>query len=368
MTLRRVTIVLLVLLLAVWLAEPVGRWVEAGMLMYRLANPKPDKPEPARRTVSYDVEDRAYEGDLYLPEGPPKAGLILVPGALAAGKEDRRLVNFAGAMADAGFAVLVPDIPAIRQLRLRASDSRDVADAIAYFSRRSEIADRPLGLVAFSYASGPALLAVLEPGIGPNVDFVVAVGPYYDAEAVLGFFTTGYFRSPSGAWEYLEPNAYGKWLFVASNAPVVADGDDRALLAEIARRKLEDSEADVSGLTDRLSPEGRGIYEFAVNADPARTPAMIAVLPQAVRAEIQALDLKRKDLTKLAPDLIIIHGRDDSIIPYTESLALMKAAPESRADLYLLENLSHVDIKDVDMRDAFTLLRAVHRLLVERDA
>lgn len=369
MTVKRATIVLAVLLAIVWLAEPVWRWGEAAYLITKLAHPEPAAGAmSARATVAYEIDGRAYEADLYLPDGKPKAGALLVPGALAAGKEDTRLIAFAGVMMAAGFAVLIPDIAAIRQLRLRAGDAQDIADAIVYFSRRPELADRPLGVVAFSYAAGPALLAVLDAKTGAKVDFVVAVGPYYDAEAVLTFFTTGYFRSMTGAWEHIEPNAYGKWLFVASNAADVTHDQDRALLTEIARRKLRDEHADVGDLAGKLGPEGRSIYDFVENTDPNRAPALIAGLPAPIRAEIAALDLKRHDLSNLSPALIVIHGFDDPIIPYTESLALQKAVPEGKADLYLIQNLSHVDLGEVDVRDALTLWRAVHHLLAERDS
>jgi len=366
MTLNRITAILAILLVGVWLAEPVGRWFEAGYIVTELANPPADGGAAPHTLVSYEVGGRAYEGDLYLP-AKPKAGALLVPGALAAGKNDSRLIAFATVLTNADFAVFVPDIPAIRHLRLRASDADDIADAVTYLSRRPEVKGRPLGIVAFSYAAGPALLAVLQPDTGSRVDFVAAVGPYYDAGAVLSFFTTGYFRAESGEWRYREPNAYGKWLFVASNAPVVGDTKDQALLTEIARRKLEDSSADVGALAAKLGPAGRSVYDFAVNTDPKRAADLIAALPDAVRQEIAALDLKRRDLSQLSPDLIIIHGRDDPIVPYTESLALLAAAPQDKADLYLVENLSHVDLESLDLRDVVTLWRAVRRLLVERD-
>lgn len=368
MTLNRITAILAVLLIGVWLAEPVGRWFEAGYVVTELAQAEAGaEPAPARTSVSYDVEGRSYKGDLYLPE-KPKAGALLVPGALAAGKDDRRLVAFAGVMADADFAVLIPDIPAIRHLRLRASDAEDIADAVTYFSRRPELAKKPLGIVAFSYAAGPTLLAVLQPDTASRIAFVAAVGPYYSADAVLTFFTTGYFRSDAGAWNHVTPNAYGKWLFVASNASVVTNDNDRALLSEIARRKLEDPDADVAPLAAKLGPEGRSVYDFTVNTDPTRAPVLIAALPEAVKSQIAALDLKTRDLSQLSPDLILIHGQDDPIVPYTESLALLAAGPKDKTDLYLVQHLSHVDLGSLDLRDAFTLWRAVYRLLVERDS
>ena len=61
-----------------------------------------------------------------------------------------------------------------------------------------------------------------------------------------------------------------------------------------------------------------------------------------------------------------MHGRDDPIIPYSESVALAAAAP--RADLYLVDGLAHVTLELRDLDDVLTLWRAIHRLLELRDA
>ena len=65
--------------------------------------------------------------------------------------------------------------------------------------------------------------------------FVVAVGGYYDIETTVTFFTTGHFReSPDRRWRRVEPNPYGKWVFLKSNVDRVADRIDQALLWEMA--------------------------------------------------------------------------------------------------------------------------------------
>ncbi len=355
-------------LLAVGFAAltPVSRGIEAAILLFDFAAGTATAPVP--ESVSFRVADRDHAGDLYRPKHSPLAAVALIPGALAAGKNDPRLIAFAAALARARFAVIVPDIPAIRNLRLRAGDARDIADTVAYLAGAPEWAGRPIGVIAFSYAAGPALIAVLDPSIGAKVRFVVAVGPYYDSEAVLAFFTTGYYRDGlSGARRHIEPNAYGKWLFVAGNAELVADARDRAALLEIARRKLNNLDAGVADLASRLGSEGRRIFEFVSNTDPDRAAALFTALPESMRAEVSALDLKRRDISSLQPRLIIVHGRDDAIIPYTESVALQAAAPKGRAELYLIEHLAHVNLGPPGVRDAIMLWRANYRLLEERD-
>ena len=324
-------------------------------------------PAPERAAISYQSGNRNHSGDLYKPGKKPLAVIVLVPGALATGKDDPRLIAFAETLARARFEILVPDIPNVRALELRASDAVDVADAVSFANRLEELSGLPLGIVALSYAAGPAILAALDPAIGGKVAFILAVGGYYDADAVLTFFTTGfYWDPPGGPWRQRVPNAYGKWLFVAGNVGLVGDRRDGDVLARVAARKLDDLSADTSSLAAQLGPEGRATYEFVTNVDPGRAAALIAALPPAVRAQIDALDLKRRDLSRLHPGLILVHGRDDAIIPESESVALAAAAPADRAKLYMIEHLSHVDLGPVGIGDAATLWRALCALLKER--
>ncbi|MBF2055399.1 MAG: hypothetical protein IGS03_18270 [Candidatus Sericytochromatia bacterium] len=73
-------------------------------------------------------------------------------------------------------------------------------------------------MAAISYLSGPALLAATRPEIRQRVRFVLTLGAYYDLEAVITYFTSGYYRNTQGQWVYREPDNYGKWAFLASNA------------------------------------------------------------------------------------------------------------------------------------------------------
>ena len=94
---------------------------------------------------------------------------------------------------------------------------------------------------------------------------------------------------------------------------------------------------------------------------------MIGTLPPRVREEIRALDLKNLDLGQVSARILLVHGRDDRIIPYSESLALAAAAGEAQAELFLVDNLAHVDIGPGGLDDQLTLWRVVYRLLEERD-
>jgi pimeloyl-ACP methyl ester carboxylesterase len=300
---------------AAWVLEDMG----AGMGPSRL---KEHTPAPARLPIDYQVQGRSHQGDLYRPRESPLAGIVLVPGVAARGKDDPRLVAFATTLARARFLVLVPDIPNLRALRARAEDAQGVADAFSHLLSRSEFPTRGrAGIGAFSYAVGPAVLAALDPGIRERMDFVLGVGGYYDLHQVVTFFTTGYFQK-EGQWHYLEPNRYGKWMFVFGNAEHLTDPVDQA-------------------------------------------PVLIAGLPAGIRAELDALNLANKDLSRLRARLILLHGTDDRIIPYTESQALAAAMPPGRAELFLIDGLAHVNTRPFGL-DRHAMWRAIGVLLAQR--
>lgn len=327
-------------------------------------------PELRIEPLSYSGAGRLSRGDLYEPRGGGRAALVLVPGVTPLGKDDPRLVAFAKTLARARFSVLVPDIASMRALHVSAADARAIADAVHFLAGRGgEQAEPSVGLVAISYAVGPALLAALEEDTRHRVRFLVAIGGYYDIQAVVRFFTTGHYREQAdGPWRRREPNAYGKWVFVRGNAGRLEDRRDRALVAEMAERKLEGLDADIGDLVAGLGVEGRAVHALIVNRDPDQVPALIAALPEVVREDMAALDLKGRDLSKLAARLILVHGRDDAIIPYSESKALAAALPEGQAKLYVVNSLAHVRLGAAGFWDTLRLWRAVYRLLAERDA
>lgn len=340
---------------------------------------KETTPSPRRQSITFAANGRTHRGDLYLPaDAEPAAGIVLVPGLVPEGKDEPRLVAFAKTLARARFAVLTPDLPGYRQLRIHPSDARIVADAFAHLAGRAELAPAGrAGIVALSYGVGPALLAALEEDVRERVRFVVGVGGYHDLTSAARYLTTGYFQAQE-RWQYLAPSDYGRLVLVSSARAHVETGDAR-LFERMIERRLADHAADLSDLAEQLGPQGQAVYALAVNADPGRFAALYAALPQTMRADLAALSLHDKDLTRLRARLILIHGRGDTLIPWPESVALAAALPPSQARLYLLDSvLGHVDLRfsqvlswrflTRELPDIFSMWAAMDALLAERQA
>jgi predicted esterase len=72
-------------------------------------------------------------------------------------------------------------------------------------------------------------------------------------------------------------------------------------------------------------------------------------------------------MNALHAHLLLLHGRSDTIIPYTESIALAQSVPADGADLFLIDGLAHVDLQPT-AEDVEILMKMVDALLDQRAA
>ena len=102
-------------------------------------------------------------GDLYLTGETPLAALLMIPGVTPEGRDDPRLIAFAGSLARHRFLVFVPELPGLREQRVGRDDPAAVTRAVDALATCFSAGSPPrLGVVAISYAVGPAVLAALE--------------------------------------------------------------------------------------------------------------------------------------------------------------------------------------------------------------
>jgi hypothetical protein len=90
-------------------------------------------PAPSRKrlTLSGQPGGAPLTVDLYRPAGSALAGLVLLPGANPAGREDTRLVALAEALARALITVLVPEVEGWRRLGFSPADPAAIAVALS---------------------------------------------------------------------------------------------------------------------------------------------------------------------------------------------------------------------------------------------
>jgi fermentation-respiration switch protein FrsA (DUF1100 family) len=322
----------------------------AAKLLYETANPRDGttlsqlRAEPIVEVTEFEVGGVKVAADLYRPAGhAPHPGILLVHGMVDVGRSDERLMGFADALARAGYVVLVPDFEGLKEFRVSLDDVGTIVAAFERLETLPGVRRDRTGIFGASYSGGLALLAAGDPAIADRVRFCFLLGAYHDLRNVVAYMTTGYYRD-GGQWVYLEPENFGRWVFLLNGDDLVDDPADRATLVEIALAKLGNPDGDVSTRVSRLGDEGRRVYDLITAKDPDAALAMIDALAPRVRENLDRLS-PRGTMSRVKADLILVHGRDDNMIPYPESSALAaEAAPGTRVHLELLDSFRHVDL------------------------
>ena len=72
-----------------------------------------------------------------------------------------------------------------------------------------------------------------------------------------------------------------------------------------------------------------------------------------------------RPLSDLRARLILIHGRKDDMIPYTESIRFHRALADGQSGLFVVDGLLHVELQ-LGLWDKRRPVQAVHEMLKER--
>jgi len=308
---------------------------------------------PAVRPLTIPAGDRRLAADLYVvPDARRRAGLLITHGVLETGKDDPRLVALAKEMAACGFAVLVPELEGLKSLRLEMDESEDIVAAFRFLLSRDEVDETSAGLFGISFAAGPIVKAATDPSIRGRVKFVVSFGGYYDTANIIRYLTTG--RDEYRGHRHVEPpEIYARYVFVKNLLEHLSAEKDRMVLSGLldtmereaaSGAKRWEGEAPVIS-PDRLTEDGRAVYDLIRNQDPDRVRSLMEATEPAVRDYLESLSV-RPVVPHLTAPVLIGHGDTDPLIPSTESLRLADAVPDqSRVHVAILKVVSHVDTR-----------------------
>ena len=301
-------------------------------------------PAPAVKQVEIPKGNEKIAADIYYrPKSGKRAAILLTHGIIEDGKNDPRLIRFANSLARAGFVVLVPDLKGMKSFRILFSDVDDIVASVHYLASLADIVDESkMGIMGFSYAAGPTIMAAADPTLRDRVKFVVSFGGYYDPINVIRFITTGYYEYGDEKG-FLQPQPYGKWIFFMNNVDYVENDKDRKVLREIFKNEQMDTPADVAPLLAELSPQGKYLYELLTNKDPKRVDELFKRIDPRVRDYLAKLSVAPL-IPSVGARFIIGHGSTDPLIPYTESLRLADAVKDkSKVHVAVLRLFTHVD-------------------------
>jgi len=307
---------------------------------------------------------------LYEPPRSVLGSILLVPGLHFLGPDDPRIVRFATILAHAGILVGCPFLPDFLALRVVPSVVADVERVFEAFCAQVGPGAMP-GVMSISFGSFPALRLASSPAYAERVGGLLLFGGYADFRRVMQFALRGEPGEPHDPVN--RPAVFVNLLdgmpFVAARDPErrarVVERWMRFVRAAWGRPELKEERIVhqmARELGADLDDEERELFLLGCGASPGGLEHCLKALD--ALSDI-ATDLDPGPyLSGLRCPVVVVHGRDDDVIPVDQAERLVEAMPPGVNVKVFLTGLyghtsrtTHPDQGVAPLREVWNMLR-----------
>lgn len=286
---------------------------------------------------------------VFAPEGWPggRPAWVMLHGVTVPGRHHDALRRFARSLAAAGHYSIAPEVGPWRSLLVDPAEVfAAVETGLAGIREHTQADADRVGLAGFSVAGRWGLNAAAE--YGSAIRAVAAMGGYWDIERTLRAMVLGEHDWRGRSYTY-DPDPYGRWIMGANLLPLIegdefgtrdeltAAADGLRRLAHVAGQNGAMAREVVydplnQGLREALPPGSQRIWD--VLAPTSHQPAAEggfaeALVHRMARAGLEHFPLLGAplDANKLRQPVVLLHGRSDRLIPFTETLRIAAHLP-----------------------------------------
>jgi len=320
----------------------------------------PFKPQPwftsapVRHEVTYPQETGTGVADVYrIPDGERRAAVLLFLGANAAGRDDEDVVNLGNALARGGFVVMFHWSPTMAlQHNIDPAEIDNLVRAFQFLEQQDWVDPKRVGIGGFCVGASFSLVAAADPRISDRVRFVNAFGPYFDAEDLLLQVVTRS-RLYNGERTPWQPDSLTLEVFANELIETVEDMADIELLT----KKYLTGE---SGDGQPTTTAGQTVDRLLEGVSPGEAVELYATLPAEFKKAMEQISPSRY-VDDIKAKLLVLHARDDELVPSTESRRLAEAMAD-RGDIRYTELLSFDHVRPAGGTGAWQLVKEGFKL------
>ncbi|MBX7110336.1 MAG: hypothetical protein K1X87_00630 [Dehalococcoidia bacterium] len=275
-------------------------------------------PRPVVERARYATSSGEAETDLYRPGGRgPFPGIVVCLGVVPFGVDHPQVPRLGQALARSGFAALMHWSPAMRDFRLEPSDAGNIAAAYAALLDRADIDAERSGLLGTCVGGAFALLAAAEPEVRDRVSFVLAYAAYGSMQTLARDIASASADGGRGR-EPWEVDQLTRHVFVSTVTATLAPEEAARLREACAERRTPPH-------LDGLSEEARALLPLLCEIGVDEAEAALRQLPEPLRDRLEAMSPLAHLGGVRAPLIVLLHDRDDPVIPVGESRQLHAA-------------------------------------------
>ena len=247
--------------------------------------------------------------------------IIIFPGASPYAENHPGMIMLGNALRNAGYNVSLPRIPNLKNLILVKDNVKWFSHCYSELQKHSSIKSQPM-VVGLSYGGANLLKASLEDNIQSSPPrSILSYGTYFSIETALDFFLSGKITYKNKSYK-ITPHEWGTIVIFYNFFKTIKTNHNHQSITQLLKHRIRDEDDNVDKIMKTLSEADKTLIKKVLNGK----------IDNEIKELIEKMIDENRDLLEyLSPKkwskninikTFIIHGANDSMVPFTESTLL----------------------------------------------
>ncbi len=279
---------------------------------------------------------------IILPKTPENKVIILYPGASPTAEEHPKMDMLGRLLSQIGFTVYIPRIPPLKNLDISEINIQWFICFYQWILDVKKIDPQKIIMTGISCGGGIMLKAILEFNDKlPPPKTILTYGTYSNSETMLKFLLNGKITI-EGKTYLVSPHEWGLMVIFHNYLKNLPTDWDSKNLQRVIQLRIEDKMGECDIQVKQLPEFQQNIFYSIIQRN---------LTPEVKELTRAMIDGGRQSLESLSPShwanqirnkVFIIHGANDSMVPFTESIQLSEILPNS--ELFISHLYEHNEI------------------------
>ena len=280
---------------------------------------------------SLKFDDESYSGlngkdtivRIFYSKNKSNQSIIIFPGASPYAEEHPGMMMLGNSLRNAGYNVYLPRVPALKKLKLEKEN-------IDWFAHcYQELVQHKIGhkdnimIIGLSYGGASLLRATLDKRMqSPKPKSILSYGTYYSINTALDFFITGMIHYKGQTYK-ITPHEWGPIVMFYNFIHTIDIPYDNIKIQNILKYRIQDKHPEVKIEIDKLE-DGKEKQFIQNILDGKLTKEIEQMTKDMANNNRELLEYlsPEKWINSINNKVFIMHGANDSMVPFTESTYL----------------------------------------------
>ena len=248
--------------------------------------------------------------------------IIIFPGASPYAENHPGMIMLGNALRGIGYNVYLPRIPPLKKLILEKENIDWFAHCYQELAANKITVNNNIMIVGLSYGGASLLRATLDKRMqSPKPKSILSYGSYFSIDTALDFFMRGIIKYKNKNYK-ITPHEWGLIVLFYNFFDSISSDYEQRKIKNILKLRIQDDDDDANQEINLLDNKNKEFVKNILNG--VLTNEMKLIVEEMIETNIKLLDfLSPKNwINEINDHVFIMHGANDSMVPFTESLFL----------------------------------------------